>query len=330
MNNKQGRRVTVKLKKPNPLFEKWLTEWRDNAKEKDSKMQYCFSTALQSLRKYPLPLNTGKDCKILQGFGDKLCNMLDHKLRKHNLESEKLTPVSDVSGSPKIHSTESTSTKTKRAEVEKVRTEDLVAEVNYITELYTTDTGNERVANDEVTTNKTTFKIDAHQIGYRSAEYAILITVYETYLKNDDKISMTKSEIIKSAQDLCDKSFIKADIETCKTAWAEMSTLIKEKLIVKEGKPPKFSLTEKGLSVASELQKMSFYSIENTTNSDFRINGLCTSEKQTENCGPGITSNAKVNSTSSSNHVQTKGESLILQPYSCDIILIVDVQETNG
>jgi hypothetical protein len=33
------------------------------------------------LRKYPLPLKTGKECIILEGFGDKICKMLDEKLK---------------------------------------------------------------------------------------------------------------------------------------------------------------------------------------------------------------------------------------------------------
>lgn len=36
--------------------------------------------ALSSLKKYPLPLSSGKEAKILEYFGDKLCAMLDAKL----------------------------------------------------------------------------------------------------------------------------------------------------------------------------------------------------------------------------------------------------------
>ncbi|KAF5301832.1 hypothetical protein FQA39_LY10617 [Lamprigera yunnana] len=75
-------RVTIKLTHPNPLFEKWLIEWRDKAIENNSKMQKCFNTALESLRMYPLPLQSGRDCIILKGFGKKLCKMLDDKLDK--------------------------------------------------------------------------------------------------------------------------------------------------------------------------------------------------------------------------------------------------------
>ena len=36
--------------------------------------------ALRSLEKYPLRLETGADCRILYGFGDKICQLIDQKL----------------------------------------------------------------------------------------------------------------------------------------------------------------------------------------------------------------------------------------------------------
>lgn len=39
--------------------------------------------ALRSLQRYPLPLRSGKEAKILQHFGDRLCRMLDEKLKQH-------------------------------------------------------------------------------------------------------------------------------------------------------------------------------------------------------------------------------------------------------
>jgi len=47
----------------------------------DLKSRYTYGNALESLKKYPLPLETGKDCRILKGFGAKLCQMLDQKLK---------------------------------------------------------------------------------------------------------------------------------------------------------------------------------------------------------------------------------------------------------
>ncbi|KAF8774113.1 Crossover junction endonuclease MUS81 like protein [Argiope bruennichi] len=88
MDNAVKRRLKKKYTSPNPLFVKWLTEWKQDAKEKGLKLQYTYAKALSSLKKYPLPLSSGKEAKILEYFGDKLCAMLDAKLvewRKSNI-----------------------------------------------------------------------------------------------------------------------------------------------------------------------------------------------------------------------------------------------------
>lgn len=82
-------RISVKVKNPNPLFEKWLSEWRDEAASNGSKMEHCFNKALASLKKYPLPLSTGRSCKVLEGFGERLCAMLDKKLTEHKTTNVK-------------------------------------------------------------------------------------------------------------------------------------------------------------------------------------------------------------------------------------------------
>uniref|UniRef100_A0A8C1MAK6 Crossover junction endonuclease MUS81 n=1 Tax=Cyprinus carpio TaxID=7962 RepID=A0A8C1MAK6_CYPCA len=71
---------------PNPLFLQWLTELRDSAKEKGLKTQYVYQKAINSLKKYPLPLKNGKEAKILQNFGDGICKILDERLQKHYRE----------------------------------------------------------------------------------------------------------------------------------------------------------------------------------------------------------------------------------------------------
>uniref|UniRef100_A0A8B9LII3 Crossover junction endonuclease MUS81 n=1 Tax=Astyanax mexicanus TaxID=7994 RepID=A0A8B9LII3_ASTMX len=74
---------------PNPLFLSWLTEMRDHAKEKGQKTQYVYQKAINSLKKYPLPLKNGKEAKILQNFGDGICKILDERLQKYYKENGK-------------------------------------------------------------------------------------------------------------------------------------------------------------------------------------------------------------------------------------------------
>lgn len=83
-------RITLIRTCPNPLFEKWLTEFIAEAEKKDAKSQYNLKKALASLQKFPLPLNTGRDCIILEGFGKGICSLLDQKLEvyiKNNMRS---------------------------------------------------------------------------------------------------------------------------------------------------------------------------------------------------------------------------------------------------
>ncbi|XP_017890439.1 crossover junction endonuclease MUS81 [Ceratina calcarata] len=88
------KRIKLKVKKPNPLFELWLEEWREEAASKNSDLQKQFSKALTSLRKYPLPLKSGRDCIILQHFGTKLCLMLDRKLEEYKARTKGSTSTS--------------------------------------------------------------------------------------------------------------------------------------------------------------------------------------------------------------------------------------------
>lgn len=79
-------RVKRKYSRPNPLFEKWLTEWKEEAAKKGLKSHNTFAKALKSLKKYPLPLSNGKEAKVLEHFGDKICSMLDDRLSQHQSE----------------------------------------------------------------------------------------------------------------------------------------------------------------------------------------------------------------------------------------------------
>lgn len=75
------KRIQIKLKDPNPIFKKWLQKWYEEAKAKNSKSKGSYQMALRSLEKYPLELQSGKECAILHGFGATLCKMIDDELK---------------------------------------------------------------------------------------------------------------------------------------------------------------------------------------------------------------------------------------------------------
>lgn len=76
--------IKLQLRKPNPLFEFWLQDWLNEAIEKNSLKKYALSSALESLKKYPLILHSGTECIILEGFGIGICKMLDKQLIIYN------------------------------------------------------------------------------------------------------------------------------------------------------------------------------------------------------------------------------------------------------
>lgn len=215
------KRISVKLQKPNPLFEQWLTEWRDEAIKNGSKMQHCFSKALTSLRKYPLPLSSGQNCKVLEGFGDRLCILLDRKLAEYKKNNGGL---SDTVLQVQTNATRKRTPPNKQG---------------------TVATKKQRVSGSP----------RIYVPGFRSGGYAILVALYKESLRTDYEGFMLKKDLMKKGQVYCDKSFTKPDPGTFYTAWYSMRTLLDKSLVVRSGNPAKFSLTEEGLELARKLNE---------------------------------------------------------------------------
>uniref|UniRef100_A0A1Q3EWB5 Crossover junction endonuclease MUS81 n=1 Tax=Culex tarsalis TaxID=7177 RepID=A0A1Q3EWB5_CULTA len=83
-------RIAVRMHHPNPLFERWLQEMIAKAEEKNTMGRIPLQKALESLRMFPLPLASGRDCFILAHFGRTICEALDQKLRAHVANGGKL------------------------------------------------------------------------------------------------------------------------------------------------------------------------------------------------------------------------------------------------
>lgn len=85
--NQQERQIYLRAKNPNPLFHGWLEQWLAEAQRKDSRKRFALAKALESLKKYPLVLHSGRDCSILEGFGNGICSMLDEQLKVYKCEN---------------------------------------------------------------------------------------------------------------------------------------------------------------------------------------------------------------------------------------------------
>ncbi|XP_071833553.1 crossover junction endonuclease MUS81-like isoform X2 [Apostichopus japonicus] len=226
---------------PNPLFTRWLTEWRDEAAEKGRKTQYAFGKALRALKKYPMPLSTGKSCSILDSFGDKICKMLDKKLEDYIAENgpiirDPITGVltkENVSGSTSIDISDSDS--------ESVPGLPISPGVQHRSPVRKKRKTPKRSPGEYVPV-------------YRSGPYALILTLYRNHIKDNSRGFMHKEELTEAAQQLADKSFSRPDPGSYYTAWSSMSTLINKGFVSKERQPARYTITEKGCELAHRLE----------------------------------------------------------------------------
>lgn len=224
---------------PNPLFTQWLTQWRDEAAEKGIKTQYAFGKALRSLKKYPMPLASGKSCSILESFGDKICKMLDRKLEAHIAENGPLIrgPVSPVP----VNVPTSASIEVSDSDPETVSGSH-------------SSFGEEKLS--PVMKKRKRKKSSPREYVplYRSGPYALILALYKNHIKEDSRGFMHKEELMEAAQPLADKSFTRPDPGSYYTAWSSMSTLINKGYASKERNPARFIITESGCELAHRLQ----------------------------------------------------------------------------
>ncbi|PKY33381.1 hypothetical protein RhiirB3_420509 [Rhizophagus irregularis] len=88
---------------------------------------------------------------------------------------------------------------------------------------------------------------------YRSGSYAIMLALYKS-CEFESTPSMTKTELIREAQQYCDASFdMPSAHQKYYTAWSCMKTLLDKDYVYKNGYPVRFSLTESGLKIAKQM-----------------------------------------------------------------------------
>ncbi|XP_043478696.1 crossover junction endonuclease MUS81 [Leptopilina heterotoma] len=68
----------------NPLFLQWLLEWKEEAaKQKKEPLKQCLGKAAKSLKEHKEVLYTGEDCRKLKYFGSGVCAMITKRLDQH-------------------------------------------------------------------------------------------------------------------------------------------------------------------------------------------------------------------------------------------------------
>ncbi|XP_027433813.1 crossover junction endonuclease MUS81 isoform X3 [Zalophus californianus] len=206
---------------PNPLFVRWLTEWRDEAASRGRRTQFVFQKALRSLRRYPLPLRSGKEAKILQHFGDRLCRMLDQRLQQHKASGGDHAP-SSPSGE-----------KSPAREGPLARVQDSSKPPRCI------------------------FQIPAQPKAGGSGSYwparhsgarGVLLLLYREHLNSSGHGFLTKEELL---QRCAQKAPTVAPGST--RPWPALRSLLHRNLVLRTHRPARYSLTPEGLELAQKL-----------------------------------------------------------------------------
>ncbi|KAI0229358.1 Crossover junction endonuclease MUS81 [Lamellibrachia satsuma] len=185
--------------------------------------------AISSLKKYPLPLASGKDCKILENFGDKICKMLDERLATYSADTGDVSPEWEdlpdlpAPNDPTTSGTEGTGRAPQHTQRRRRQSSELAGGNRpYVPQL-------------------------------RSGAYALLLTLYNDKQKADSCGFMSKQELMKEAQPLADKSFRRPDPGSHYTAWSSMGTLMVKGFITRASCPAKYIITESGCELAARL-----------------------------------------------------------------------------
>uniref|UniRef100_A0A8C5H4S2 Crossover junction endonuclease MUS81 n=1 Tax=Gouania willdenowi TaxID=441366 RepID=A0A8C5H4S2_GOUWI len=211
---------------PNPLFLQWLTELRDEAKEKNHKIHYTYQKAISSLNKYPLPLKNAKEAKILQNFGDGICKILDQKLQKYYRENGGDAPIHSLPRGPP-------------------------SPRHHDARILPAPPPKRKDGADHIKTMK---KKKEYVPQRGSGGYAVLLALHRKSQVQDGNAFMFKMELQTAAQPFCDKSFSVPDPGSKYTAWSSVSTLIQKNLLLKTHSPARYySLTDEGLALAKRL-----------------------------------------------------------------------------
>lgn len=200
---------------PNPLFVRWLTEWRDEAASRGHRMRFVFQKALRSLQRYPLPLRSGKEAKILQHFGDGLCRMLDQRLQQHRAAGgDQASESPSGAQSPTRDGTP--------AEMEPQG----------------------RDSNAPVTSapaeGRSTYWPARH-----SGARTVLLLLFGEHLNPDGCGFLTKDELLQKAQGQAGPGNARP--------WPALRTLLSRNLILRTHHPARYSLTPEGLALAQKL-----------------------------------------------------------------------------
>jgi len=161
-------------------------EWRDEAKQKNSKLQYTYAKAAAAVKKYPLPLSSGEEAMILDNIGGMIARRLDEAMAKHYARNQQEDVACD--------------------ELEEC-SRDMKPIMDSLS-VPPPPLDNENVDQAPPKRKKPRKKVVCEYVPtYRSGPYALMLTLYQQSQRINYRGYMTRAELQKEAQPLCDASF---------------------------------------------------------------------------------------------------------------------------
>ncbi|KAJ2951150.1 hypothetical protein O0L34_g5542 [Tuta absoluta] len=325
----EGKRITIKRHRPNPLFEEWLEELHEEAKAKKSKLEQMLKEALDSLSKYPLPLESGIECAVLKGFDKKLCTFLDKRMEAYNhniLQDRELKNTHNAASSRRQSDKSST--------VSHVSTNG-PSQIPKPTKSNSTsgssETNSQVNSEDSRNSSKKLSKgRKQYKPVFRSGSYGILIALLEQLRDNPQSPSLNKEELIEKAQPHSEESFTRPKPDSFYTAWSNMSRMISKGLVRQvRSKKTDYFLTDEGIALAIEL----FENAQNRpTVNDIIFNGAPSTytTKKISESNSSSTQSSQITAVTLSQRTLSDLTSVELPAGTFDIILLIDKQETSG
>ncbi|KAL1960927.1 hypothetical protein VTO42DRAFT_5911 [Malbranchea cinnamomea] len=201
----------------NPLLLKWIKEWLDEARERNSKGVAVYKKAYDSMKACPLVFNHPSEAQQLSGFGPKLCERLTENLKKYCAENGLPMPERPEKAKKRVPAEESIAQAERPAK---------------------------RARNPK-----------PYVPAFRSGPYGLIMAL--STLDEDAPVGLTKSELIELAQPHCDSSYtVPPDPSKFHTAWNSMKTLLQKDLVYEHGRPTRrYMLTEEGWETAKRIRK---------------------------------------------------------------------------
>ncbi|WWC69301.1 uncharacterized protein I206_103239 [Kwoniella pini CBS 10737] len=211
----------------NPIFLKWMEELRDAAREKNMKSAEGYNKACRSLQNCPVTYSRPRDLVVLQHIGEKTVAILEKKWKVYcednNIVIE--SPVKKNKGKSRASSDDESDLSSSAAPKKKVR----------------------KAANPKT-------YIPARGSGSYGILLSLVLAIENPEINT--QVFLTKSEVIRGAQEYCDSSYDHSEKGTYFTAWSGMKTLVNKGYVYVTGNPHKYCLTEEGYEVAAAMRSL--------------------------------------------------------------------------